>query len=174
MATQQKKNAPKASNPSSKRPSSTQRKASVKPKVTRAKAPKPKPQEAINSAEFQQAKSKAEEYIRDPEKTNGLLDEAIKKAKGKNKGPLTEVWRYITALIRLVRAYVQGNYKDVPWQTIVLATAGLIYFVSPIDLIPDAIPIVGFLDDAAIISFVVASIKLDLDNFLEWENDQRL
>ena len=40
-------------------------------------------------------------------------------------------------------------------------------------LISDFIPVVGYLDDAAVISFVVASIKADLDNFLEWEDEQK-
>ena len=63
---------------------------------------------------------------------------------------------YLTALIRLTRAYFSKQYIDVPWQTIVLAIAALIYFVSPIDLIPDFIPVVGYLDDVAVISFVAA------------------
>lgn len=98
----------------------------------------------------------------------------MKKARGKNKGSLVEVWRYLTALIRLTRAYFDRRYTDVPWQTIVLAIAALVYFVSPIDLIPDFIPAAGYLDDAAVVSFVVASIKADLDNFLEWEDDQKM
>lgn len=134
----------------------------------------PKPEEAIKSPEFQQAKNKAEEYARDPEKAKKLIHEAMKKAKGKNKGPLGEVWRYLTAIIRLTRAYFNKRYSDVPWQTIVLAIAALIYFVSPIDLIPDFIPGVGHLDDAVVIAYVVASIKADLDNFLEWEDDQKM
>ena len=128
---------------------------------------------AIKSSEFQQAKSKAEEYARDPEKAKKLVDEAMKKIKGKNKGPLGEVWMYLTALIRLTRVYFTRQYTDIPWQTIVLAIAALIYFVSPFDLIPDFIPVAGYLDDVAVISFVVESIKTDSDNFLEWEDDQK-
>ena len=149
-------------------------KSTARPRTTQSKPSTPKPEKAVKSPAFQQAKSKAEEYARDPEKAKKLIDEAMKKAKGKNKGPLGEVWRYLTALIRLTRAYFSKQYTDVPWQTIVLAIAALIYFVSPIDLIPDFIPGVGYLDDVAIISFVVASIKADLDNFLEWEDDQKM
>lgn len=149
-------------------------KSTARPRTTQSKPSTPKPEKAVKSPAFQQAKSKAEEYARDPEKAKKLIDEAMKKAKGKNKGPLGEVWRYLTALIRLTRAYFSKQYTDVPWQTIVLAIAALIYFVSPIDLIPDFIPGVGYLDDVAIISFVVASIKADLDNFLEWEDDKKM
>ena len=141
--------------------------------TSKSKKPATKKLKAVKSPEFQQAKNKAEEYARDPEKAKKLVDEAMKKAKGKNKGPLGEVWMYLTALIRLTRVYFNRQYTDIPWQTIVLAIAALIYFVSPFDLIPDFIPVAGYLDDVAVISFVVDSIKTDLDKFFEWEDDQK-
>ena len=118
--------------------------------------------------------SKAEEYLRDPKKTEKLLEDAAKKTKDyeKNRGPLDEVWIYLTALYRLLRAYIRGEYRDISWKSIVLVTVGIIYFVSPIDLIPDVIPVVGHVDDAAVIVFVVKQIKADLDDFLTWEITQ--
>jgi len=174
MATKKVASTSKSKKPATKKPKDETKKPTAIRRTTRPKSPASKPEEAVKSPAFQQAKSKAEEYARDPEKAKKLIDDAFKKAKGKNKGPLGEVWRYLTALIRLTRAYFDRQYTDVPWQTIVLAIAALIYFVSPIDLIPDFIPVVGYLDDGAVITFVVASIKTDLDNFLEWEDDQRM
>lgn len=49
-----------------------------------------------------------------------------------------------------------------------LVIAAIIYFVSPIDFMPDMLP-GGFIDDAAVIAYVVTQIKADLDNFLAWE-----
>ncbi len=157
--------------PTKKNPKATTKKSPSATKRSRKAATK-KPEDAIKSPEFQKAKSKAEEYARDPEKTKKLLDEATKKAKGRKKGPLAEVWNYLTALIRLVRAYMSREYTAVPWETIVLSIAAIIYFVMPVDLIPDFIPVAGLIDDAAIISFVIASIKTHLDDFLEWEAEQ--
>jgi uncharacterized membrane protein YkvA (DUF1232 family) len=148
------------------------RKKSVSSSEPKAKRFSKDTQDAINSEEFGKARSKAEEYARDPEKTIKLVDEALKKARQKRRGPLGEVWKYLTAIIRLVRAYARRQYTDVPWETIVLSIAAIIYFVSPIDFIPDFIPIAGYVDDAAVIAFVAASIKTDLDNFLEWEAEQ--
>ena len=68
-----------------------------------------------------------------------------------------------------MEAYVSEDYREIPWTSIVLVIVAIIYFVSPIDLIPDIIPIAGYIDDAAVIAFVVAQIKADLDNFLAWE-----
>ena len=135
---------------------------------------KAKPTKKKISEAIEKTKSKAEGYARDPKKAKKLLEDAVKKAKGyeKNRGPLGEVWSYLTALFRLLRAYTRGEYRDIPRSSIVLVIVGIIYFVSPIDLIPDVIAGIGFLDDAAVIGLVVAQIKADLDNFLAWEITQ--
>jgi uncharacterized membrane protein YkvA (DUF1232 family) len=144
-------------------------KTTKKPAGQKAKPTKKKITKAV-----EEKKSKATEYLGDPKKTEKLLEDAAKKAKNyeKNRGPLDEVWSYLTALYRLLRAYFRGDYRDIPWRSIVLVTVGIVYFVSPIDLIPDFIPVVGLVDDAAVIMFVVNQIKADLDNFLAWEISQ--
>jgi uncharacterized membrane protein YkvA (DUF1232 family) len=147
----------------------TTRKPSKKPSKAPVRKAKPTKQEIAKAIE--KTKSKAEEYARDPKKAKKLLDDAVKKTKSyeRNRGPLAEVWSYLTALFRLLRAYIRRDYRDIPWGSIVLVIVAIIYFVSPIDLIPDILPGIGLIDDAAVIAFVVAQIKADLDNFLAWE-----
>ena len=134
----------------------------------------------------ERGKSKAEEYLGNPSKIKRLADEAWEKAKNyerdrsnerdenykKARGPFDSVWGYFMALIRLLKAYARKEYRDIPWASIVLVTVAIIYFVSPIDLIPDFIPVAGYVDDAAVIAFVIAQIKADLDNFIAWEKRQ--
>ena len=141
----------------------------------------PTPEEVVNSPEFQQAKTKAEEYARDPEKAKNLIDQAIQKAQRRNKGlldqldeKLDEFWSYLSALMRLARAYYTRQYTAVPWKTIVTVVAALIYFVSPLDFIPDFIPLLGLTDDAIVIAFVVRQIRADLDIFLVWETARQV
>lgn len=143
-------------------------KITKKPAKTATKKSKPTKKQIAEVVD--KTKNKAEGYLRDPKKAKNLLDDAVKQAKGfeKNRGPLDEVWSYLTALFRLLRAYILREYREIPWGSIVLVTVGIIYFVSPIDLIPDMLPF-GFGDDAAVIAFVVVQIKADLDNFLAWE-----
>jgi len=147
----------------------TDTKSSEKPSKISVRKTKPIKKEIEKVIE--KTKSKAEEYARDPNKAKKLLDEAVKKTKNyeKNRGPLAEVWVYLTALFRLLRAYIRKDYRDIPWVSIVLVIVAIIYFVSPIDLMPDIIPWIGLIDDASVIAFVVAQIKADLDNFLAWE-----
>src|SRR4030042_437968 len=107
--------------------------------------------------EVSNIKGKAEEYAADKKKTEHLLNEALKKAQ-RNKGQLKDIWDNLMALFRLVKAWFTGKYKDVPWNTIVLAIVAIIYFVNPFDAIPDFIPFIGYLDDTAVVSWVIKSI----------------
>ncbi|MEL7656874.1 MAG: DUF1232 domain-containing protein [Bacillota bacterium] len=49
-----------------------------------------------------------------------------------------------------------------PFEVKAIAIAALVYFISPIDVIPDVIPGVGFADDAAALAAAVASISIIL------------
>ena len=119
---------------------------------------------------IEKTKSKAEEYVHDSQKGRKLLEDAVKKAKSfeKNRGPLAEVWSYLTALFRLLKAYIRKEYREIAWGSMVLVIVAILYFVSPLDLIPDIFP-GGYVDDAALIAYVVSQIKVDLDNFMAWE-----
>ena len=58
-------------------------------------------------------------------------------------GVFSTIVEDVTALFSLVKDYANGTYREVPWNTIVAAAAGLLYLVCPIDLIPDFIPLIG-------------------------------
>lgn len=45
----------------------------------------------------------------------------------------------------------------------------MVYVVSPLDPIPDAVPGIGFLDDAAVIGYVISAVRDELDTFRDWE-----
>ncbi len=85
---------------------------------------------------------------------------------------LAGVTRDAKGLVRMVRAAATGRYRKLPRRTLVAAVAGLIYFLDPLDAIPDFIPVVGFLDDAAVLAWVVSRVRKDLDDFLAWEAGQ--
>jgi len=73
---------------------------------------------------------------------------------------------------RFARAYATGQYRSVPWKTMLIVLAAVIYFINPLDLIPDLIPIVGFTDDFAILIWVYNAIEAEVDKFLEWEESR--
>ena len=117
---------------------------------------------------FDRAKSKAERFAKDREKVRHLLEEAILKA-GRHKDSLKKVWDELSVFFRLLKRWVNGDYKEVPWRTIVLIIASIIYFVNPIDAIFDVIPFVGYIDDVAVVGIVLNSVRNDIEKFLEWE-----
>ena len=59
--------------------------------------------------------------------------------------------------------------RTLPWRSAFYSVAALIYFLNPVDLIPDALIGIGFIDDVAVIGAVVNAIRKDLDGFVSWE-----
>jgi uncharacterized membrane protein YkvA (DUF1232 family) len=114
---------------------------------------------------------KAKEYVDDPNELAGFADQVRQKMNAQEgaRGPLDEVWDYLALLLRLIQAYVRREYTEIPAKSLVLIVAALIYFVNPLDILPDTIPGVGFIDDAAVVAFVIRQLKVDLDKYRAWE-----
>ncbi|MHB8846744.1 MAG: YkvA family protein [Nitrospirota bacterium] len=123
------------------------------------------------SRSYENAKSRAGEYLASPEKLDKLVNDATEKAKRRN-GPLREVWSSLMACIRLIRAYANGSYRRVPWQSILMIVASVVYFVMPVDLIPDFLAGFGLLDDAALLGWTIRTFGADIDAFVQWEEKQ--
>jgi uncharacterized membrane protein YkvA (DUF1232 family) len=119
---------------------------------------------------FAQAQNQAESAARDKNKTKQLLHDALNKAY-RNRAQLKSVWEDLMAVCRMLKAWSKGDYQSVPWKTIVLSLATIIYFLNPFDVAPDFIPGIGYLDDAVVLGFVVNSIKKELNKFLRWESE---
>lgn len=130
----------------------------------------PNAKKTKDSRAFKKAKTRAENYAGDPDKLQDLINKASQKANGK-KGPLDAVWTQLMALFRLIKAYATGTYREIPWSSLVMIIASVIYFVMPIDLIPDFIPALGLLDDAALLAWTIKTFSEDIDAFLEWESN---
>ena len=75
----------------------------------------------------------------------------------------------ILLFVRMVKAFVKKEYTDVPWKTILAIIAGIVYFVTPFDLIPDFIPITGFVDDFTVLYWVFNNFNKDIESFRSWE-----
>lgn len=122
---------------------------------------------------YKKFEKKAKEYVKRPEKTDVLLKDATKKADDK-KGSLTEIWDNLQLLLELVSAWRNGEYRKIPTGSIVTILASIIYFVSPIDLMPDFLIGLGIVDDAAVIGFVLKQITTDLEKFKVWKENNKV
>jgi len=92
-----------------------------------------------------------------------LADEESKDNKFK------QLFEVALTLVRLVRSYASGEYRDIKNSTIISGLAVLLYILSPIDLIPDFIPVVGFLDDLSLVSWFIEKFQGEIIRFREWE-----
>jgi uncharacterized membrane protein YkvA (DUF1232 family) len=116
---------------------------------------------------FTNLKNKAVEYSRNPDSLKKLVAKASKKAEPIHGGPLKAALDSLVTLFRMIRAYARREYTEIPWQSLVLIVATILYFLTPIDLIPDFIIGLGYLDDAALIGWTMNAVKSDVDAFRE-------
>ena len=91
-----------------------------------------------------------------------------------NKVParLREVWNDILLLYQMLNDWSKGNYKA-PWKTIAAISMGLLYLVNPLDIIPDFLFMVGWLDDVAILKKVIEYVKDDLEDYKTYLSENR-
>ena len=107
--------------------------------------------------------------LTDPNRLQTLLRAAREKINHIPRGPFAETWPYLMAMIRLIRAHHQGEYRDVSSQNLLLVVAAMITSSRPSDVIPDSVPILGHVDDAQVMRLALESVRADLDTFMAWE-----
>jgi len=124
-------------------------------------------------AEFATAVVSAKTYVENPSRLRGLFEEAAKEASSMPREPFGDTWPYFQAMLRLIRAYADGQYIGVPENTLVVIVAAIVYAVNPLDVIPDALPALGYLDDATVVALAVKRSRNALDEFMAWETGAR-
>jgi uncharacterized membrane protein YkvA (DUF1232 family) len=80
---------------------------------------------------------------------------------------LEGLWQDIKLLYGMISDTVRGRYK-LPYRTVAAVAFTLLYFVNPFDLIPDLIPVVGYIDDAFVVSLCIKFIGTDLEKYRKW------
>jgi len=102
----------------------------------------------------------AASLLKDPARLQNFLKESSEKAETHRRVGQGLLFQ-LRSLYRLVRAWTNGNYRQVPRKSVLAAVGALLYFLNPMDLIPDFILVGGLLDDAAVVGMVLASLKSD-------------
>jgi uncharacterized membrane protein YkvA (DUF1232 family) len=123
---------------------------------------------------FRLYQQRARRLVRDPAALDELAQHARSKASGSPNSRIRELGDRIKLLGRLVRAYANGSYREITVGNVVLIVAAILYFVTPIDLIPDAVPGAGLVDDATVLAFVLAKLEIELERFSAWEKAQAI
>ena len=121
--------------------------------------------EAVLVSNFKEA----EEMLKDEDKMERFLQRLEKKLK---KIPVAgNKLANVPIMISLVRSYIKKEYTDIPIGTIIAIISALIYFLSPIDIVPDSIPLLGYFDDAAVVAACWKLVESDVDEYIKWRKD---
>jgi uncharacterized membrane protein YkvA (DUF1232 family) len=88
-------------------------------------------------------------------------------------GPLGKFVDDFKLLIAIVRDYWSGKYRKIPFWSIAAVVAALLYVLNPLDLVPDFIPLLGQIDDAAVIAACLLMVRQDLHRYKRWKIENR-
>lgn len=136
-------------------------------KKVASKAVAAAPENAPTSRFFAAARRRAEKVMNDPVRLQQIAEDSYKSGAARS-GPFGAVMDDFRTFIRLVVAYARGHYRDIPADSLAMIVGSLLYVISPLDLIPDVLP-GGFDDDAAVVVWVVKTVRSELDAFRAWE-----
>ncbi|WP_311487393.1 YkvA family protein [uncultured Helcococcus sp.] len=121
---------------------------------------------------YENFKRDSKKVIDDQNKTDENISEAYDKANRlvSDKSTFSTIYEDFKLLLELIQAYIKREYTVIPKGFIISAMAAVIYFLSPLDLIADFIPFIGYTDDVYIISNVLKKLHEELQNFKAWKN----
>ena len=117
-----------------------------------------------------------EDYVREQTEETSTQDvDKVIKREGKLSFLMSTVkvlkkyYKLFDVMMMMIKDYRKGNYTSVPWFTIAAIAGSLLYVLSPLDLVPDFIPGIGYLDDITVLTIVVGWIDSDLHRYLDWK-----
>jgi len=117
---------------------------------------------------WERAMKTAESLVADAKRLSVVVEQSIKKMNTHAKA-LGHVFGDLQLIFRMVRAWLRGEYKALSSRSLVVLVGALVYFLMPLDAIPDFLPGIGFLDDAGVIAMALAAVKSEVDKFKAWE-----
>jgi len=108
---------------------------------------------------------------------NGALRNLIEQVKLKievlaGNEKLKELFESVKLFMSMIKSHISGEYRNIPKRTLLLILFGLIYFLIPIDAIPDFIPVIGYVDDLTILLWIHKSIQKDISAYRDWQSSQ--
>lgn len=116
--------------------------------------------------ELKKGYRKAEELLEDSDKLERFLQRLEKKLK---TIPVAgDKLAVLPIMASLVRNYSKKEYTDIPIGSIIAIISALIYFVSPVDIVPDSIPVIGYFDDAAVVAACWKLVDSDIEEYENW------
>jgi uncharacterized membrane protein YkvA (DUF1232 family) len=128
-------------------------------------------------ARFNHFRKRAETLLQNsaqnPGRVKKLLVDASRKQAGAGGDKLREMRAQLSTAIALVKAWLVGDYRQVSNKTLVILLTALLYFVMPLDVVPDFLLGWGLLDDAAVLSYAFSQLKTEIAAFQAWREQNQ-
>ncbi len=97
---------------------------------------------------------------------------AVARKSGKQGWRFSALQEDLRILQGLCMAWWRGEYRAISSQALLAIVAALLYFVTPLDALPDWLPLVGFIDDLAVLAWVLRTWRDELAAFRAWREAQ--
>ena len=125
--------------------------------------------------DFEQVKSalenrigEAQEMLKDPDGVSDLL--AKMETKVREIPVAADLISDVPLMIGMVKGYITRTYDSVSPKVIAILVAAFIYLVKRKDLVPDGIPILGLVDDLAVLGLALKLSEPELKAFKAWQD----
>ena len=92
--------------------------------------------------------------------------------KVRNSGKLDRFTTNVKLMFSLVQDYYNGRYRSIPWKSIAAIVGALVYVLNPLDLIPDFVLSIGFVDDVGVVALCLKLVESDLHRYAAWKELQ--
>ena len=126
--------------------------------------------ELVVAGEYEKSKEEAKEIVVSEEKTQGLLEKALSLCNRLSRIPqIGVIFEDIPLLCMCVNDYVKKRYREIPLASVLSIVGALAYLINPMDIIPDYIPLIGYLDDALVFRIALGAVHNDLAAYKEWK-----
>jgi uncharacterized membrane protein YkvA (DUF1232 family) len=125
-------------------------------------------QHADPPARFERFRQKARVLVQSPGRLQSLTDAATRKLSDLGAGRASGLRDELSIAIALLKAWISGEYREVSSQTVVVLAAAVLYFVVPLDVIPDFIFGLGLVDDIAVVAYVFGQVREEIRAFEQW------
>ncbi|MEM0939805.1 MAG: YkvA family protein [Bacteroidota bacterium] len=118
---------------------------------------------------------KAKQAISNTEKLKNIVSKSADKLKSiaSESSEWKELRSKISLFIRMIQVQISGEYKAFSNSSLFLIVFALIYFITPVDALPDVIPAVGFTDDASVLYMIYRKLNKDVEAFLKWSGQNK-
>lgn len=114
---------------------------------------------------------KVYKLMEDDQKISDTIEKAetmLKKVPGGKLDSVADTLEDVRIYVLLARDYMYKEYRDISKRSVALILFGALYTISPIDLIPDSLGLLGLVDDAAVLKLVNKMLDGEIDKYKEW------